>query len=299
MTDQITLSRRVVLSAAALAAASCSAPVEAEAQGPAVRTGYATVDGLKVYYEVHGGPPDGAVTPFVLLHGGIMAIKTAFADDLLPRLAKLRPVIAIEQQGHGHTADRAGPITLDRVVADTSGVLKHLGAAKGHFIGHSFGGMIALGMAVSHPEQVASVTPISAMRTLEGFLPELAVMQRDPSHVPSAALMPLLPTEKDFASWKAHYDAVNPNPASFDGVLAKMNAMLATWPGWTEAQFRAIKAPTLIIIGDNDFTRIEHAAEMARLIPGAQLAVLPGTTHMNVQTRGAWFVPMLQARIDR
>jgi pimeloyl-ACP methyl ester carboxylesterase len=80
-------------------------------------------------------------------------------------------------------------------------------------------------------------------------------------------------------------------------VLGKMNVMLATWKGWTEAQFRNIKAPTLVMIGDNDFTRIEHAAEMKRLIPGAQLAVLPGTTHMNIHKRGAWFIPMIQARI--
>jgi hypothetical protein len=224
MTDQLALSRRLLLGAGVIAAAGCSAQTAktgaAKTSSPAaparaadVRTGYADVDGLKVYYEVHGGAPDGPTAPFVLLHGGMMAIETAFADDLLPRLAKIRPVIAIEQQGHGHTADREGPITLDRVLADTSGVLKHLGVARAHFVGHSFGGMIALGMAVSYPDQVASITPISAMRTLDGFLPELVIMQRDPTHAPSAALMPLLPTEADFAAWQAHYQRHNPNPA--------------------------------------------------------------------------------------
>jgi pimeloyl-ACP methyl ester carboxylesterase len=80
-------------------------------------------------------------------------------------------------------------------------------------------------------------------------------------------------------------------------VLAKLNKMLAEWKGWTQAQLRAVRAPVLLVIGDNDFVRIEHAAEMARLIPSAQLAVLPGTTHMSILQRGAWLSPLIEARL--
>ena len=282
------------------AAAGCSRQAADTAKAPAAGAvaGYAPVDGLKVYYEIHGGPIAAGAVPAVLIHGGVMAIETAFKGRrLLPLLAAKRPVIAIELQGHGHTGDRPGPITLERLVDDAAGVLAHLGVAKAHFVGHSLGGMTSLGAAVRHPDRVASVTAISAMYRLEGFLPELVVMQRDPAHKPSAALVPLLPTPKDFAAWTAHYERVAPDPKAFGSVLGRLNALLAGWKGFTEAELGAIRAPTLVAIGDNDFTRIEHAAEMKRLIPGARLAVLPGTTHMNIIDRGDWLAPMIEARM--
>jgi len=294
--------RRLLLGASvALAAAGCARQAAAPAKAPAGKgavAGYAPVDGLKVYYEIHGGPIAAGAVPFVLIHGGVMAIETAFAGRrLLPLLAHRRPVIAIELQGHGHTGDRPGPITLERLADDAAGVLAHLGVARAHFVGHSLGGMTSLGVAVRHPERVASVTAISAMYRLEGFLPELVVMQRDPAHKPSAELVPLLPTQKDFAAWTAHYERVAPDPKAFGSVLGRLNGLLAGWKGFSEAELGAIGAPTLLAIGDNDFTRIEHAAEMKRLIPGARLAVLPGTTHMNIIDRGDWLAPMIEARI--
>lgn len=271
----------------------------AAAQRPkaATRRGYAPVDGLRVYYELHGPPLSAGQPPIVLLHGGMMAIETAFAKDLLPRFARKRSVIAIEQQGHGHTADRDGPADVTRMVDDTAGVLAHLKVRDAHFVGHSMGGMITLGTAIRHPRLVRTATAISTGYTLDGMLPELVEMQRNPAHKPSPEIIPLLPTEADFKAWAAHYQRTAPNPAAFEKVLAKLNAMLANWKGWSQAELRAIRVPMLVVIGDNDFTRIEHAAEMARLIPGAQLAVLPGTTHMNIIERGAWIEPMLEARI--
>ncbi len=259
--------------------------------------GHAPVGGLQVYYEIHGGPLDPARPPVVLLHGGMMSIETAFAGELLPKLAALHPVIAIEQQGHGHTADREGPAAIDRMVEDTAAVLRHLGVAQAHLLGHSLGAMIALGMAIAHPGLLRSVTAVSGTYNLDGMLPELVALQRGEIQAPSAALAPLLPTEQDFAAWKAQYDRSAPDPAAFDQVLAKLNAMLAGWQGWTPEQLRAISTPFLVVIGDNDFTRVEHAAEMARLIPGAQLAVLPGTTHMDIIRRGDWILPMMAARM--
>ncbi|WP_119461672.1 alpha/beta fold hydrolase [Rhodospirillaceae bacterium SYSU D60014] len=296
-----TCSRRLLLVGGALMAAGLGRSDRGFAMENKEMTGnsgYATVDGLRVYYELHGGAPDAGETPVVLLHGGMMSIDTAFADDLLPRLAGTRPVIAIEQQGHGHTADREGPAKVDRMVDDTAGVLTHLGIRQAHFVGHSLGGMIALGMAVRHPDLVRSITPISATYTLEGMLPELVQMQRNPAHQPSADLIPLLPTEADFIAWQASYQRNAPDPAVFDRVLAKLNKMLAEWEGWSQAELRAVRAPALLVIGDNDFVRIEHAAEMARLIPDAQLAVLPGTTHMNIIDRGAWLMPLIEARLE-
>lgn len=269
----------------------------ADSAGNDGTSGYAPVDGLPVYYELHSEALGGGKTPIVLLHGGAMSIETAFAGDLIARFARIRPVIAIEQQGHGHTGDRDGPTEINRMVEDTVGVLAHLGVRQAHLFGHSLGGIIAMGIAIRHADMVASMTALSAFYRLEGMLPELVKLQRDPNRQPSAELIPLLPTEADFAAWRASFERDNPDPTGFDRVLAKLNRMLAEWPGWSEAELRAVRAPTLVAIGDNDFVRIEHAAETMRLIPGAQLAILPGTTHMSSVRRGAWLEPMVEARI--
>lgn len=289
------LSRRDLAGAAALAVGLGAA--KGHAMQASRKAGFAPVDGLKVYYEVHGGDPAGGRTPLVLLPGGMMAIETAFSPQLLARLSSDRPVIAIEQQGHGHTADRPGPASLERLADDAVGVLDHLGVASAHFAGHSLGGMTCLAAAVGHPKRVAGLVPISAGFNLDGFLPELARLQRGEIQQPSEALAPLLPTEADFAAWRAHYQKSAPDPAAFEAVLGKLNQLLVSWRGWTPAQLAAIRAPTLVLLGDNDFIRVEHAAEMVRLIPAARLGVLPGVTHMDIVRKVDWLGSMIEARL--
>lgn len=263
------------------------------------RTGRAPSAGLDIYYEVHGGPLDGR-TPMVLLPGGLVPIEIALAPDLIPRFARHRPVIAIEPQGHGHTRDRPGEPHMEQMADDVAAVLDHLDVPSAHLLGHSLGGMILTGLAIRHPERAASLVPVSAPYAFDGMLPELVKLQRDPTHIPSAELIPLLPTEADFASWRAVFERVNPQPKSFDAVVEKLNVMLARWPGWSLDQVKSIKAPTLVALGDNDFMRVDFAAEMARAIPGARLAVLPDTTHMDIcLKRGDWLEPMVEANLAR
>ncbi|MDP3748562.1 MAG: alpha/beta hydrolase [Phenylobacterium sp.] len=291
-------SRRLMLAGGASMAAGLAMSDKGFAMETKTKAGgHAEVDGLSVYYELHGGSPTSGKTPMVLLPGGVMAIDTAFTADIIPRFSKTWPIIAIEPQGHGHTGDREGPFRLERMSDDVAGVLKHLGVKQAHLFGHSLGGMIATGVAIRHPALVASLTAVGTTFNLDGMLPELAKLQRGEIKEPSAELVPLLPTEADFAAWQANYNKHNPKPETFFPVLEKLNAMLGSWEGWTPAQLGAIRAKTLLAIGDNDFTRIEHAAEMKRLIPGAQLAVLPGTTHMGIIERGAWLEPLIAARI--
>jgi pimeloyl-ACP methyl ester carboxylesterase len=183
------------------------------------------------------------------------------------------------------------------MIADTVGVLDHLGVAKADFFGHSMGGMIATGMAIRHPERVRSLIALSVGYRLDGFLPEIVEMNRDPTHKPSPELVPLLPTGEHFAAWQASYARNAPDPAAFLTVLGKLNRMLVEWSGWTPEELKGIRAPTLLVVGDRDFVPPEHIAAMARLIPGADLAILPGTTHMSILERGDWLVSMTQARI--
>lgn len=257
-------------------------------------TGYAPVDGLDIYYEIHGGPLVDGRRPFLLLHGGLTSIEISFAD-LAPRLAALGPVIAIDQRGHGHTADREGPASMDAMVADTAAVLRHLGVPAAHIVGHSMGAMIGFGLAIAHPGLAASLTAIAATYTFDGMLDELVTLQRDPTHEPSAELLALMPGEDDFAAWAASFDRNNPNPGTFEQVSAKLNEMMAAWPGWNRQDVARLDLPVLIAIGDRDFVRIDHAAETARLIKDAQLAILPGTGHDGALQRGAWLVPMIEA----
>lgn len=292
--NRLNLDRRALLGAgAALGLASKGHAMEKP------RSGYADCGDLKVYYEIHGGPLDGR-TPMLALPGGLIPIEVGFTPDFIARFSGSRPLILVEPQGHGHTGDRPGEPKMERLSDDVAAVLDHLKIARAHLIGHSLGGMIATGLAIRHPERVASLCPVSAPYTFDGFLDELVVLQRDPTHTPSAELIPLLPTEADFASWRAVYQRVNPKPETFDAVVEKLNHMLATWPGWSRDQVAAIRAPTLVVSGDNDFMRIDFADQMAKLIPGAKLAVLPDTTHMNIlEKRTAWLEPFVEANLAR
>jgi pimeloyl-ACP methyl ester carboxylesterase len=308
MSAKSPLGRRSLLIGGATAAAGCfiagSSPASPQGattdnRSPATAlSGTARVGGIPIYYEVHGGPLTANRTPFVLMHGGLMTIETAFAGDLLPKLSALAPTIAIESQGHGHTPDRPGPMRLDPLVADVIGVLDHLQVDAAHLLGHSLGALTAVETAIRHPARAKSVTSLSGVYSVDGQLPELITLQRDPTHKPSTALAPLLPTPEDFAEWKASFARNSHNSAGMFDLANRINAMRDRWGRWTPEQLGSIRVPVLLAIGDHDFTRIDHAAEMAKLIPGAQLAVLPGTTHVGMMKRGAWLVPMIQSMIS-
>ncbi len=286
------MQRRSFILAAALAASALGA---AKGETNVTQTtGYIEVDGLDIYYEDHG--TDREHPPVILLHGALMAIDTAFAADLLPRLAQEHRVIAIEAQGHGHTADRAEPLSEVQLASDTAGVLDRLGIAQADFVAHSLGGIAAVGVALRRPDLVRSVTVLGRHFTPDGMLPELVQMQTEPGHMPSPELAAILPTPEEFGAWAAHYQQVAPDPAAFQALAMKVGMLTATWPGWTPEQLRSLHAPALIVIGDRDFVRPAHAAEVAAMLPDAQLAVLPATTHMSMLRRGDWLVPMLQQR---
>lgn len=269
----------------------------ASTAAPASRSGTVRLDGIAVYYEVHGeGKLNGGAIPVVLLGGGALTIDLAFSRELVTRFAQTRPVILIEQQGHGHTADRPdAPMRIEQMVKDTAGVLNQIGARQVDLFGVSLGGIVATGVAIRHPQLVRNLTTLGTPFRLEGFLPELVRIQRDPTLTPSPELAALFPTETDFANMRASFRRVAPTPDAFDAILGRLNAMLAAWPGWTEAELRGIRARMLIAIGDNDYVRIEHATEVAHMIPSARLAVLPGTTHLGIVKRDAWLAPMIDS----
>lgn len=288
--------RRQALAGAALAAVGVMGSATSRAASAKAVSGAARLDGIDVYYEIHGGPLGGKAVPLVLLPGGALTIEVGFTPELIERFARRRPVIAIEQQGHGHTADRPDrPIALGQMVSDAAGVLAQLGVVQADFLGHSLGGMVATGVAIRYPDLARNVTTVGSPFALEGFRADLVELQRNPEIVPSPDLASILPTEADFAEWRASFERAAPDPKAFDTILARLNTMLTEWPGWTKDELASIRAHMLVAVGDHDYVRVEHAAEVVRIIPKARLAVLPGTSHAGIVRRDAWLGPMMEA----
>jgi pimeloyl-ACP methyl ester carboxylesterase len=231
---------------------------------------HASINGIDLYHEVHG-----TGRPLVVLHGGVLTAETCFGA-MTPRLSETHQVIAIDLQGHGRTADTDRPVSLASFAADVVGLLDHLGIDQGDVFGFSLGSLVATEMAVTHPGRVGRLVLASGHIRADGYHPEI----QDP-----AQTSPLLPTEEDFEAMRLAYEAVAPDPAGFFPFLEKLQPVVSAFEGWSDAAIRGIAGPTLLIVGDRDFVRLEHAALMLDLFPDAQLAVLPGTTHMQVIRR--------------
>jgi pimeloyl-ACP methyl ester carboxylesterase len=249
------------------------------------RSGYADVNGLHMYYELHG-----AGSPVVLLHGGMLTIDLNFAT-LIPTLARTHQVIGVELQGHGRTADIDRPIAPADLATDVVALLDQLGIDRAHVLGHSMGAAVALELAVNHPTRVRSVVPISASVRPDGLHDDLT----DPARQATSTRMP---TSQDFADFRDAYQRLSPHPEHFDEFLAALSISMADLQGWSDEQLAGITAPVLLVQGDRDFVTVEHAALMQQLIPGARLAVLPDTTHMQVTRRPAYLLPMLAEFLD-
>ena len=254
-------------------------------ESAAPRTGYADVNGLHLYYELHG---EGS--PLVLLHGGMLTIDLNFAG-LIPTLAQRHLVIGVEMQGHGRTADIDREITPAALAGDVVALLDHLGIERAHVLGHSLGGAVTLELAVNYPTRVRSVVPVSASVRPEGMHEDLS----DPAKQATSTRMP---TQQDFIDFRDAYLRLSPHPEHFEDFLASLSRSAADLRGWSDEQLAGITAPTLIVQGDHDFVTIEHAALMQHLIPGAHLAVLPDTTHMTVTRRADLLLPMLAGFLD-
>ncbi|MET7457823.1 alpha/beta hydrolase [Streptomyces sp. NPDC005574] len=245
-------------------------------------SGYADVDGLKRYYEVHGTARAGG-RPLVLLHGGVLTAGLTFGA-VLPALSAGRYVVAPELQGHGHTADTDRAMTVPGLASDVVTLLDRLGIAQADLVGFSLGGLTALEIAVRHPERVGRLVLAATQYTQDGYHAEVIA----PDHS-----SPRLPGRADFQEMADAYAAAAPHPEQFEKLLAKCTAAAHSPLPWTADDLRGIQAPTLLVVGDTDFVRLEHAAEMRELIPRARLAVLPDTTHMALMRRTSLLLPIL------
>ncbi len=201
----------------------------------------------------------------------------------MPILAEHHRVIAVELQGHGRTADIDRPMTFEHLAADVVGLLDHLGIGRADVFGFSLGGLATYELLVHHPGRIRRAVVASA----------------DHRNDRAGEVLPeRLPTEADFAAMRDAYAAVAPDPAHFEAFAEKTVAMVHGCDGWTDDQLRGIEAPVLVLIGDTDFILVPDAAEAAELMPHGQLAVLPGTTHMDM-TRSELVAAVVEAFLRR
>jgi pimeloyl-ACP methyl ester carboxylesterase len=258
-------------------------PPPAIASAAPASRGFAPVNGARIYYEVHG--PEGG-TPLVLLHGGDPCIETSWSM-LLPLLARTRRVIAFDQVGHGRTADLDLPFTFEGSADDTAALLRHLGVAKVDLMGFSNGGSIAMQVAIRHPALVRRLVVASAMTKRDGLQPGFLEGMRK-------ARLEDMPPELARA-----YRETSPHPDRLPSFFRKSVDRMLGFKDWPDAVVRSIAAPVLVVAGDADVVRPEHAAELARLLPHARLAVLPLTDHEGVvHARAGWLLPMVEAFLD-
>lgn len=259
----------------------------------APETGYAEVNGLRMYFEVHGS----GGTPLLLLHGGLFNIDLQFGE-LLPSLAEGRQVIATDFQGHGRTNDIDRPLGTADLASDVVGLLQHLGVPQADVFGFSVGGAVALHLAIRRPELVRRLIVSSVSFHPDGDRSENA----DAVGAMTVDMLAGTPMEQE-------YLAKSPHPDRLQTLLDKRGAYERGLPGWSDADISGIAAPTLITVGDCDAVHLDHMVRFLQLrggdvngdfvgVPSSQLAVFPGTTHFFGLARTALVLDVVQTFLD-
>jgi len=255
------------------------------------QTGYAPVNGLEMYYEIHG---EGR--PTLLLHGAYGTI--GLFGDLIPGLAAGRQVIAVEQQAHGRTVDIDRPIRYETMADDCAALLGHLGVAQADVVGYSMGANVALRLAIQHPDLVRRQVILSGNYRMDAYYPDLR-----------AFFKTLTPDFFAGTPIEEGYKAVAPDPDAFPAMVAKVIDLDHQDFDWTD-EMQAIRAPTLVVCGDADAFAPEHAIETLRALgggapgeyiegnPNAQLAILPNTAHIGVVMRPERLLTLIPPFLD-
>ena len=239
-------------------------------------SGYAPVNGIKVYYEIYG---EGR--PLVLLHGAFYTIEMNWAH-LIPELAKTRKVIAVELQGHGHTPFSERKLDIATLASDVDGVMNYLKVDSADVAGFSMGGSIAYQLAVNSPKRVRKLVIISSTYKTGGWLP-----------VVNGGFKDFKPEFFDNTPIKTAYDAVAPDKTKWRKFIEQMIVFAAVPFNVGDANIAKITAPVLIISGDNDgLDKVELmktyqllgggvSADLAPM-PKSQLAIVPSQGHVSL-----------------
>jgi len=227
--------------------------------GP-VKSGFARVNGLRMYYETHGA----GGTPLVLIHGGGSTIGTNFGR-VLPQLSRSRRVIAVEVQAHGHTRDIDRPFTFEQDADDVDALLDSLHVARADILGFSNGGTTALQVAIRHPGKVNRLVIASSNYRRDGMQAGFWDFMEKGTY----ADMP--------KPYEVAYLKINPSQTGVHAMHDRDAKRMLAFKDIPDESIRAIQAPALVVVGDKDVVRPEHALALSRTLPHARLCILPGT----------------------
>jgi|HubBroStandDraft_6_1064221.scaffolds.fasta_scaffold48840_5 pimeloyl-ACP methyl ester carboxylesterase len=244
------------------------------------RQGYAPINGLKMYYEIEGtGDPLVFIPPAF----GVAGMKT------FPAFVQSRAVVTVDLQGYGRTADiQDRPLSNEQHAKDVIALLKHLGISKADFFGESYGGAIAAIIAVRSPEIVRRVATYGAT-----FGPPQVAVNPEMLHTNQ----PPTPDSRSFLFQKENYKKVAPDPDYWPRFWDKIVSL--RWDGFSREELASIKAPVLIAVGDHDFVRLEHAVETFKLIPNAELAVIPDAGHYALFSEQGRVIPVVEHFLNK
>lgn len=221
--------------------------------------GYAKVNGIRMYYEIHGR----GEMPLVLIHGGGSTIETTFGT-ILPLLSRYGKIIAVELQAHGRTSDRDSAVSFEQDADDVAGLLKYLNIGKADYFGFSNGGNTAMQIAIRHPDLVNKLVIVSSFYKRDGLIPGFFESMQN-------ANLDNMPTPL-----KTAYLEVAADKNQLQVMHDKDKERMLNFKDWPDEVLQSITAPALLIIGNNDVVTPEHALKMSQLIPYAELVILPG-----------------------
>lgn len=246
-----------------------------------VNRGYVRAGPLEMYYEAQGKG-----RPLVLLHGGFATIESSFRA-LRPAFIERWNTLALEQQGHGHTDDLDRPLSHEQMVEDTASALEHLGIDDADIFGWSDGGVVALGLAIRHPQLVRRVAIYGAGYGPAAYTDEFRIRLRD-----------LKPEAPELTPYRESYARVAPHPDRWPQLVNKVRDLSFAFNGWQSSELRQLAAPLLVMVGDRDVVQLEQAIELYRMVPRGRLAVFPGTDQAGPLTRAEWLKAILTNYFD-
>lgn len=242
--------------------------------------GYAPVNGLKMYYEIEG---TGDPLVFIPRAFGFAGLKS------FPELVQNHSLITVDLQGNGHTADiPERPVSIDQYAKDVVELLKFLEISKADFLGESYGGNTAAMIAIRYPELVGRVVTYSAT-----FAPPPNTLSPETTHYDH----PPTAESSDIQFQRDSYKKVAPDPDYWPKIYEKVASI--QWRGFSKEELASIKAPMLIVQGDHDFVRLEHSVETVKLIPHAELAVIPDASHFALSSEPERVIPIIKHFLEK
>ena len=251
--------------------------------------GYSEVNGIKMYYEIYGQGK-----PLVLIHGGGSTIQTTFGR-VIPLFSKDRQLICVELQAHGRTGDRNTPISFEQDADDVAALLKNLNINKADIFGFSNGGNTALQIAIRHPEICNKVVAGSVLLKRDGTFPQFWEFMKNGTF------------EQMPQQYKEAFIKVTPDSTKLITMYQKCADRVINLKDFSDDQIKSIKAPVLLINGDQDVASAEHMVAMTKLIPNCKLAIIPGghgayigeITTLNADYKESEFIiPLIEKFLD-